>query len=353
MLKSTNSGLNLFTCYSDNFFLQGVSFINSNTGFVGGQQRILKTTNCGESWSVFSVPNLETHIINYVCARTNNSIFATTYHSDIMSSFNGGLNWNNFTKSISGNHLTDIIFLDSLNGLIAGANKIMKSTNGGFDWFSVFSTYKSFYRLSFYGNNYGYCIDNNYMSKSFYKTTNTGLSWVSKNLTNYALDKLCVYALDENTVFIATNDADQSHYIYKSTNGGDNFYSVFTNSNFITDITFLDSNVGFAVNSQNLLKTSNRGESWYYPMNIFPVRYSRIKFINQNTGFLTGSTVLKTSNSGYNWNEVIPYSYSNNIRYSSISFANDSLGLIIGTNYSALPESSFVLTTLNGGNNWI
>lgn len=82
----------------------------------------------------------------------------------------------------------------------------------------------------------------------------------------------------------------------------------------ISDIIFLDSLTGFAVASRNvnpdtssILKTTNRGDNWQIVFTQSPRRFSSVKFINTNTGFVCGGTgggtpyLYKTTNSGTNW----------------------------------------------------
>lgn len=87
----------------------------------------------------------------------------------------------------------------------------------------------------------------------------------------------------------------------------------------ISDIFFLDSLTGWAVtgtggsvDSAYILKTTNKGDTWqilYFDKNSF----TRIKFINTNTGYTSGATpfigassINKTTNGGLNWFIVPP-----------------------------------------------
>jgi photosystem II stability/assembly factor-like uncharacterized protein len=82
----------------------------------------------------------------------------------------------------------------------------------------------------------------------------------------------------------------------------------------INDIVFIDSLNGYAVASRNvnpdtarILKTTNGGDNWQTIYTLGSRRFSKIKFINANTGFVCGGTgtgtpyIYKTSNSGINW----------------------------------------------------
>ncbi len=65
-------------------------------------------------------------------------------------------------------------------------------------------------------------------------------------------------------------------------------------------------------------------------------------FINHNTGFVTGfaGTVLRTTNGGVNWSNVLTPMYRNNY---DVSFVNDLTGFIAGKG---------LIKTTDGGNSW-
>ena len=82
----------------------------------------------------------------------------------------------------------------------------------------------------------------------------------------------------------------------------------------INDITFLDSLTGYAIASRNvnpdtssILKTTNKGDNWLIVFTQAPRRFSRVKFVNLTTGFISGGSgsgtpyLYKTTDGGNNW----------------------------------------------------
>jgi len=126
-------------------------------------------------------------------------------------------------------------------------------------------------------------------------------------------------------------------------------------SNQISDICFLDSLTGFCTTGTNdigsnyIFKTTNGGENWIsvYSGNNF----SRIHFINQQTGFAIGifgyvGNFLKTTDQGMNWISYnIPYSF----RYSDMSVLNEDT--IWAVSLDGLEGGLF--RTTDGGQSWI
>lgn len=111
-------------------------------------------------------------------------------------------------------------------------------------------------------------------------------------------------------------------------------------------IFLIDSNIGYTATSNsntNIIKTTNGGTNWD-PVYIFSnsTDESKLYFINSTTGYcLRGFTQLyKTIDGGYNWSQIsIP-----NWGYSRLQFINVNTGYIIGERLSK---------TINGGNNWV
>ena len=129
----------------------------------------------------------------------------------------------------------------------------------------------------------------------------------------------------------------------------------------INDITFLDSLTGFAVASKNvnpdtssILRTTNTGDNWQIVFTQAQRRFSRVKFINSYTGFISGgsgsgtSYLYKTTDGGYNWNTV-PGATLGNAYWNDMSvLSNDVLWLADND-----PLTGGLFFTSNGGGNWI
>jgi photosystem II stability/assembly factor-like uncharacterized protein len=95
-----------------------------------------------------------------------------------------------------------------------------------------------------------------------------------------------------------------------------NWYQQFMpnlNGRSVTDITFLDSLTGYAVTNNfspsdtgYILKTTNGGDNWIINATLNR-NFTRIQFINNDTGFVCGGTgggtpyIYKTTNAGSNW----------------------------------------------------
>lgn len=203
-----------------------------------------------------------------------------------------------------------------------------------------------------------------------------------------------LYFLDSLTGFVlARKSTSDSSFIYKTTDGGNNWNTVYNNSLFLSSIQFTDINTGYSVGATDwafVLKTTDNGNNWFAQSyfgagqlddicfvnndtgwtvsthlqygGIFRTtnggqswqqqlgassRPSRVFFINHDTGWAicnSQSDVYKTTNSGLNWNFQ-----SHFLAVGEIFFSSNDTGWIIGGKVST---GSGLMITTDGGNNW-
>ena len=127
----------------------------------------------------------------------------------------------------------------------------------------------------------------------------------------------------------------------------------------LVDITFTDSLTGYSIisppslDSSFVLKTTNGGDNWNVILTETRVEYNRIIFLNNNTGYIGGSTLnggaftylLKTINGGINW---LRLNTPDTDRINDMAILNED------TIWYA-DESGFnggIFRTTNGGLNW-
>ncbi len=125
----------------------------------------------------------------------------------------------------------------------------------------------------------------------------------------------------------------------------------------INDIFFLDSLTGWVVTdgrtSTNdtgyIMKTLNGGENWTVQYNQ-PMKLNAVQFLDANTGYTVGGSgsgtgrIFKTTNSGNNWININSFAGS----FTDISFVNNDTGWICDDN----PLDGGIFKTMNGGANW-
>lgn len=258
--------------------------------------------------------------------------------------------WSWLNSSPQGNVLTEVIRLN--NGYLLSSGRcgtILLSTNGGTNWIvthkihDTTTSIESIYRVN----------DNLIFAASFdsriLRSTNLGMNWESISRINTSLTNLIeINFIDQNTGFVLFNNE-----IFKTTNGGSNWFLASMIQKPCEDISFINLNTGFAAGgavidhfsqSSWVYKTTNSGLNWFeLPVPEFgPI--PKVQFINGNTGYIsTLFSMYKTTNTGINWNVInIPVAAN---KVTDFIFFDEN------TAYAGTYNSYFLKTT-NGGVNW-
>jgi photosystem II stability/assembly factor-like uncharacterized protein len=273
--------------------LRGVHFVNTNTGFICGDNVILNTTN-------------------------------------------GGLNW------ISNNYpgrKNDIVFVNPTTGFTCGdSGKVLKTTNAGASWnFTISGTSKFLMRISFLNESTGIVAG---FSRTILKTTNSGVSWES-TISN--LDSVNFYGckiIDANN-YIVTGT---SSTIYRSTNAGSSWIpGTMGVVNPMWAPEFINTNTGWVTGCCGMfIKTTDAGNNWTTEIYLtLGFTLYTMKFINSTTGYVCGDngTIYRTTNQGAWWDSTV--TGTDQIIY-SLHMANTSTGWAVG-NFGT------ILKTTNGG----
>ncbi len=184
-----------------------------------------------------------------------------------------------------------------------------------------------------------------------------------------------IFFLDSQTGWLSYSE-NGYHGIVKTTNGGNNWNILDSTKDYITSIFFIDQNNGWMSTGNNpgggnfgrIYNSVNAGLSWtqqIIPINESPVNdkgISHIKFLNSNTGFACGyilylsgqallvdTYVLKTINGGNNWSVLLRIStgdITNNPGwFQKLDFVDENNVWVSG-------NMGLFFYTTNGGVNW-
>ena len=165
----------------------------------------------------------------------------------------------------------------------------------------------------------------------------------------FFLDSLTGWVVSSNQTF----PANDTGYIMKTTNGGNNWVVQLDSMFNYYAVQFLDLSNGYAAGGTGrakFLKTTNGGSSWGvttpFGSNMYAIL--DIAFVNKDTGWicgddLSGGGVYKTTNGGINWQSQLGASF----KPTKLFFLNEDTGWV-GTNE---PNGRLFRTT-NSGVNW-
>ena len=214
-------------------------------------------------------------------------------------------NWKVITPFNTANTITDMeVTPNGTLYVIAQLPASMhKSTDGGNSWsaFGFTSGYPS--DLEMINDNLGYAISN---SGSVIKTTD---GWQTATNVNYGGNSVHdrLFFLNENMGFIA----GYRRFLKMTLDGGTTWSGISIPSTLmssgedITDIEFVNANVGFVVTSNgNVLKTTDQCQTWTkIELQASNYQIEELKFVDENIGFAVGplGQIYRTADQGLTW----------------------------------------------------
>ncbi len=268
-----------------------------------------------------------------------------------------------FFPNLNGRVISDITFIDSLNGFAVtrfssanDTNYILKSTNSGDNWNIVYRQYTSsirpFNKVQFLNKDTGFVGGNRLL-----KTTNSGLNWTSLTLPS-GTNTIGLHVLNEDTIWFA-DDIPFDGGLFRSTNKGINWerqYDAGPAPN-PDHVYMYNGRIGFMTRSSNLLyKTTNSGVNWFtIPGGV----WQDIKFIDSLTGWKANSnaTLSKTTDGGLNWiNQPMPTGgiiLSSAIQSISVINKDTLFGSGGGVFYGGGRVRGILYRSTNSGSNWV
>jgi len=237
------------------------------------------------------------------------------------------------------------------------AGVVIRSTDDGATWDSIYAVPNVTLTAISVGSNTnaiigGYSYSGGYSGGVLYYTKDGGDTWTeggeSSNLiysiTHVSADS--AYAVGQKGLILLTTD------------GGEHWTQISDANPGFSGIYFSSSSVGYAVTLTDLYilsvyKTTDAGESWdisyvdssFAPSNAF---LNAVFFIDDMTGFIAGSKLIKTTDGGATWNEVNTGITSNAI-FQDVYFVDDNLGFAV---YRDPFNGDGAIKTTNGGTTW-
>ena len=319
--KSTDAGQN-WTPKGDNLPSMGVSGIvidpnNSNimyisTGDPDGRHTysfgVLKSTDGGNTWNSTGLSFGYTHFFRIYDLRmhpTNSQILFAATSTGIWRTTNGGTNWNR-VYNIS--HTSDIEFHPTNPDILYFSNfdSVYKSTNGGTTWSKLTnglptdSGSRIELAVTKAKPDYLYVIaaKSNNTGKGIYRSTDGGSSFTTQT-TNVPIGSQAWWDL---CIAVSPTNADEVYiggvYMYKSTNGGQNFSSIGASAERGGKYMHADhhniiwiGNTIYSCNDGGLYKSTNNGAGWFFLGNGLDImQLYRVSTYKYDVNYLTAGS---------------------------------------------------------------
>lgn len=282
--------------------LQGVESETSIRIHVSNSSHNLTNENCQPVFEQisFSYTSLE--------ANAEGHLFATTSNGQILRSMNAGQSWEIVYSVNYYFRLTGITFKGN-TGYAHGGNALLKSDDGGATWFNLYIPYTKEYYVNdisvfFLNDKEGYVGTED--GEIFY-TSDGGRTWETRLEGSWKEFRKMNFT--SKVKGFATVDWGD---LVKTIDGGRSWTAVDLSAlgwnTRVQDFWFKNDNEGFLVLQYKFYKTLNGGETWIEVTNVSVGDVTRIKFFNENLGYLYGSSgiLYKTTNKGSTWNQIAP-----------------------------------------------
>ncbi|MCX6161818.1 MAG: hypothetical protein NTV87_10875, partial [Ignavibacteriae bacterium] len=325
-----------------------VKFVDKNTGwYFSGLSSNYKTTNGGINWFNENLPTSQTIVkADYFRFDSLNSLLVLGGATGaIVKSTNKGNNWI-LVASPSYNPVLDFHFFNASSGF-AVTVYLYKTTDGGMSWDSGTGVERDHRLIYFLNDSVGWMCDYftfwNHMpttTYSFYKTTNSGNTWMPKSSTSFYTNANGF----NNFIFKDSSEGlvEMYGYISKTTNSGVNWNNIYYGAIF----NFINNTV-FTAAGNKFVKSTDFGNTW----NVIDTVYIRkinetcIEAVDNSDIYLGGTQgdIMKTSNGGVNWSYLNKTFYRNNLI---------SIKCFDSLNLCAFAPGKYIFKSSNGGTNW-
>jgi len=356
-----------------------IDFINSDTGWLIGEETLLMTKNGGENWDIITLPN-EIHIFHIDFYSDSlgwaMGIEEGNDRSSIFKTTDGGQSWNlqkefgahYSLESFSVVNDTVVYAVGIITDTEYCSGWVMKTTDGGINWEDITPyapiTYIDLTSIHFITESIGFVSGSCDNSEPVLFTVNGGDTWDELNL-NELDDIYDIQSHTDSSIYFCASQSidDADNYYFCVTSDTFNTWSVLTERDYpIQAYNIINNSIFFAImedsNSTYLMKSTDGGLNWQLKDSL-EWGGDKIYFKDADVGFVIsnsyfGSALWKSIDQGNNWvMENIGYPFQD------VYFINEKEGFACGgvrggggRRHGGGINTGDLLFTTDGGKTW-
>jgi photosystem II stability/assembly factor-like uncharacterized protein len=262
ILRTTDGG-DSWNAAPINGIVKSIFFTNRDTGFCGTwynsalrRHYIFKTTDGGINWSTVYTDSLPFLSITFLDNNYGYAVASQFWEGSIfVKTTNGGNSWTR-KRFPTGYVFNSIKMLNESTGYIAGGfpEKVWETTTGGEEWSLIFekdSSYEYFNSITFSNQLNGFAC-----GSSFYKTTDSGNNWSEIILPTVTF--VSIVSIGDKC-WLAIDGMFGKSILHSSDLGVSWIQTHYSPIYYISDIFFVNENIGWACGVGSLLIKTNNG----------------------------------------------------------------------------------------------
>ncbi|MBK6765629.1 MAG: T9SS type A sorting domain-containing protein [bacterium] len=260
--------------------LADVRFWDANTGWIAGEQGVLRTTNGGDTWTQTGTAD-DCEAVYFVSATEG---WVCGNNGMILHTSNGGLSWTPQASGV-GDKLRDIWFADAQHGWAAGKDGILiHTTDGGQNWAPQASPAQDDLRgIHMLNAQEGWIVGSDGV---IMHTTNGGDDWVIQlSVPGGEEDEFeAVFALDPNHVWAVGGQGR----IYSTSNGGQSWSPQTSGTTVaLMDVHFTGFDIGWMCGAGGFLAHGVEGGAmWHTQTPPATATFNGVYFVSDTLGYL-------------------------------------------------------------------
>lgn len=326
LLHTTDGGKNWAHIFLENEFIRTIHFVNVKEGWAVGtssgeekntqQWTIFHTQDGGQTWAKqnIGIGRVSRKPLIYFVSENEGWIAVC---STILHTNDGGVTWSvQEYKLVIKDQEVDLypfsmFFLDDQHGWIMGGG-ILETTNGGITWTQKTSKPFGSWNMNdiiFVSSNSGWAVGENGF---IFHTVDEGQAWRMQD-SKVSVNLSAIYFVSTQEGWIVGAGGTVLH----TTDGGSSWEKQESGTQYdLCDVQFVNSQEGWIVGGNHtelvfggvVLHTIDDGKHWETVKNIprgDSCWHSNVQFIDSQTGWIIGITVLYTDDSGKTWKEQL------------------------------------------------